>query len=484
MNYLLKRIVVGVCIALVMMLVHKVSHAAGAYWVHTGNGSSGQFSSAAAACTDYEVQNEAQYGWKFDHIVLHDGWAECWAQQGYAPVYRGNATMVGTCSTGIGADGSCGPPPVDCSSGKPTQFLFDTGPVGPTKSKVPTNDGFCGLSAYPKPAISSCYNSTSDPRTAHVMCNYVGARDGTTAPNGTAPPPVDPAPDLPKPPVPVQVQGDPGQGCPGGTQNVGTDSSGTPMCKGMGTNPASQDQQSTKNPDVTTNNADGSTTKKTSEVVTNSDGSKTTYTNECVTATTGSVNCHTYNSTGKTITGAQGSADGKAPAAAGTSGAPGGGDCKDGKSCSDLCALHPELNVCSNSQVLGGGCDGAQDTTACTGDAISCAILKQQRVEWCQNSQTTPTKTLGDALLSGSDPMASTLPTAANGQTLAVGSLDQSGFLGGGGCITDKTITLMGVSRSLPFSQVCPYLLPLRGAIMVVAGLVSLAMMRGAIMGG
>jgi hypothetical protein len=189
----------------------------------------------------------------------------------------------------------------------------------------------------------------------------------------------------------------------------------------------------------------------------------------------GSTTCTTSQSTSPNASGGAGKADGKPADGAGTAAAD--------KPKDDLCSNHPDLNVCKNAQVQGGNCAGASDDTSCTGDAIACATLRQQRMEWCANSQVTPLSTLGNQLLAGSDPMASTLPTPANGQTVAVGALDQSGFLGGGSCFADKTFVVMGQTVVFSMTPVCPYLLPLRYCIMVIAGLSSLAMLRQSVLG-
>ncbi|WP_442784008.1 hypothetical protein [Collimonas fungivorans] len=226
-------------------------------------------------------------------------------------------SSVASCADGsavsTGSDGfpSCGPPPppppVDCSSGKPTDFWFDTGPLG-NNSKVPTNDGFCGLSAFPKPAISQCYPTATGP-TGHVMCHYIGARDGTKAPSDAAPPAPAPSDDTPMPPTPVKVQGDSNGSCPGGTSLVGYDSSNIPMCVGTGTDPGKAPSKVDTTPTQTTNNPDGSTTTKDTTASTNSDGSQTTRTATCTMATNGGKSCTTTTATGKTPTGSQGKND-------------------------------------------------------------------------------------------------------------------------------------------------------------------------------
>lgn len=110
-------------------------------------------------------------------------------------------------------------------------------------------------------------------------------------------------------------------------------------------------------------------------------------------------------------------------------------------------------------------------------------MLKQQRKEYCENTKETAFTELGKQLIAGTDPLSSTLPTKANGVTVDfAANLDQSGFLGGGSCFADKSVSLMGATVSLPFSSVCPYLLPLRYALMIAAMMAAFRMVSGSVL--
>jgi hypothetical protein len=147
----------------------------------------------------------------------------------------------------------------------------------------------------------------------------------------------------------------------------------------------------------------------------------------------------------------------------------------------DLCKLHPELNVCRNSTV-----DGTCEAVTCSGDAIQCATLQAAAKMECRAKKDadeiaqSSLKTLGQGAVGGT--VDSTLPTPQNGDTVNMGSLDASGWLGGGACFTDKSFTVQGHTVSIPFSRACDYLVALRYALMVAAMIVSFKILSGAIL--
>jgi hypothetical protein len=124
----------------------------------------------------------------------------------------------------------------------------------------------------------------------------------------------------------------------------------------------------------------------------------------------------------------------------------------------------------------------------CDGDAIQCAILRQAAEENCKKAADDAAAAasgigqLGQHVLDGSDPLGDELPKPGNGQQIDVpSSLDQSGWLGGGDCFADKTVSIQGREITIPFSKACTALIVLRYAIMMVAALVSFKMLSGAI---
>jgi hypothetical protein len=434
MNNILKRILVGVCIVLVMMLVHKVSHAA-IYWVANGNG---HYSSAQAACSSLPGQ-------PLTPVMRTPTEYYCNSAGGFP---QGMADSLGS-----------------CDAGNTVNFRYDSGPKNRTAANTPAQPNNVSGCEVKLTDIGTCAANAGDTSpNPHLFCHATAQETGRAAPPNTSDANVA-GTGASANPEPVQTQGSSDGSCPSGTANIGSDSSGTPICRGNGSSSGDTKNTTTTTPTTTTNNSDGSTTTSSSTSNGNNDGSTTTTTTTCTTATDGAKSCSVTGTTGANASGGSGKSDGKPD------------DLKD------FCASHPDLTVCVNSTVGGGGCSGASANLSFTGDAITGAILRQQRDEYCANSQATNESKLGGQLMSGQDPDGSKLPTPSNGQTIAIGSLDQSGFLGGGSCFADKTYSLMGVTSSLPLSQVCPYLLPLRYGIMVVAALVSLAVMRKSILG-
>ena len=148
--------------------------------------------------------------------------------------------------------------------------------------------------------------------------------------------------------------------------------------------------------------------------------------------------------------------------------------------CKDVCDKHPELNICNNSTV-----SGSCAATACTGDAITCQILKTQQLRDCQDhDDTDPNVILGKQLLAGQDPKASTLPTLDNASTVDLSGtqLDSSGWGGGGQCFQDKQFSAMGQTITIPLSKLCDYLIVFRALIMLIAALSSFKMVSGVIL--
>lgn len=233
-------------------------------------------------------------------------------------------------------------------------------------------------------------------------------------------------------------------------------------------------------PSVTT--AGSVTGAPTSKAVTNADGSVTTTTTTVTTTTNnnGTVTITTNNSSSTSPAGGGPGVAGPSTSTSQTTGTP--TPSPDQKP-SDLCAQHPELNMCKNSSVA-----GLCAATTCTGDAIQCAQLQQERTSYCDATNLTGTDaTLGAAIASGADPMAALLPSSANAAsvdlTAAGAGFDQTGFLGGGGsCLPDFQYSVMGGSGSFSFARICDSLAGLRLAVMVLASMFAYRMVSGAVL--
>jgi len=301
------------------------------------------------------------------------------------------------------------------------------------------------------------------------FCTFTSTRDGGVTPTGQ---PAEPQPSLDrtqdKPATTGSKSAGEGKSCPAGTMALGVDSTGGMICGGAGTSPTVPPKTEVKTPPVTTNNADGSTTKVETSTRSNSDGSTTTTTTTTVTGANG----------GTTVT--QSTSTSQKPAASGGGG--GKNDSSDDKK-DDFCIKNPSLNVCKNSEVMAGSCSDGNDSTSCTGDAIQCAILREQKRQYCELQKENDSATLGNQTIAGNDPKKGDLPTKDNAAQISMQSLDQSGFLGGGSCFQDKTFTVQGITVTMPFSKVCPYLEWLRYVVMVIAALVSLKIVSKPVLG-
>jgi hypothetical protein len=353
---------------------------------------------------------------------------------------------------------SCGdPPPPTCTAGHTFEATISQGTKieGTNKStdmKYPSNVGGCAVVVV---ELLNCMSTA----TGAVYCKYKLKQTGATS-SGTDTETTTPPSDATKPTPTPAFNPALGQGCPSGTVQIGTDSAGGSICAGSGTAPAkpSPPPQTTQ-PDVTTQNPDGSSTTTKTTTRQNDDGSTTTTTRTITTNPDGSVTERETEVTGQTPTGATGKAD------------------PTKEESSDFCKKNPHLTICQNSTI-----SGTCAATSCTGDAITCEIARRVREANCKRQEEideTKSKAaykLGESLLAGTDPNGSALPSPSNATNINLGtSLDQTAFLGGtGSCLADVPFTANGMSFTIPFSNVCPYLLPLRYAMLIIAGFISL----------
>lgn len=273
---------------------------------------------------------------------------------------------------------------------------------------------------------------------------------------------------IPSPPSTPNTKGSTG-GCPDGTISGGQDPYGMTICIGQTKPPsAAPPSTTTTSAPTTVTNSDGSTTTTQNTTTTNSDGSTSTVTKVTTTAPDGSTTVRTNTSTGTTPGGVAGTQDRP-------------------QDQTDLCKLHPELNICQNSQVVG----TCGDIT-CTGDAIQCATLRAAAAIQCKQKQddddlkASPSKALGDSILGGTDPSKSTIDTLMKGDTADMSNpnLDQGGFVGGGACLPDKTFTVMGHVVTVSFATVCSNIQPLRYIVMACAFILVYLMVARSVING
>jgi hypothetical protein len=252
----------------------------------------------------------------------------------------------------------------------------------------------------------------------------------------------------------------------------GFDSDGIVICIGTGSDP--QNPQTpppiTTKPPVTVNNADGSTTTTQQTVQQNSDGSTTTTTTTTVVLADGSKTVSMGSNTTNSTAGTPGRQDTTATDQA------------------NLCKQNPTLSICRNSSVSG-------DCTAgvvCSGDAVQCATLQAaQKLQCARQSdedglKSSASKTLGDAILGGTDPSKATIDTLIKGDTadMSAPTLDQGGFVGGGSCLPDKTFSVMGHVVTVSFATVCSNIQPLRYIVMACAFILVYLMVARSVING
>lgn len=312
-------------------------------------------------------------------------------------------------------------------------------------------------------SLDGCYSEIG---TGIYSCDFTMKQTGGTCSVADASPQSPRSPSTHTPTTSEPTKAPDALNCPKGTVQAGISADGIPLCVGMGTKPqTSTSDTTTTKPPVTVTNADGSTTKTEQTDVKNPDGSTTTTTK---TTTTGSDG---------TVTVVVGSATGNTPA--GTPGKPGtnGTNGKDGKS---LCETNPELSICRNSTVSG-DCAAGVAAVACTGDAVQCAQLRYAAELACKQRQdvedlkASGSKVLGDSILGGNDPKKIELEALVKGTEVDMSQpqLDQSGFVGGGSCLANRSISVFGRQVSVSFSEVCSNIQPLRAGVLAVAFIVA-----------
>lgn len=134
-----------------------------------------------------------------------------------------------------------------------------------------------------------------------------------------------------------------------------------------------------------------------------------------------------------------------------------------------FCEQNPNSPICKASS-WGGSCGGF----TCEGDAVQCAIARDQYQRNCQLfDQTSPQSDLANQIIAGNDPGGSANPAAlANRASVSMsGTISQTPFLSGGG-LSDQTVSVYkGTSVVLPWSSLNQYL-SIMGSIVVAFALI------------
>jgi len=117
-----------------------------------------------------------------------------------------------------------------------------------------------------------------------------------------------------------------------------------------------------------------------------------------------------------------------------------------------FCEENPTLSICRDSS-FGGTCGAF----ACSGDAIQCAMAREQHQRNCRMfDDVTTESTLGEQMQAGNDPLKSQFPTDPSQRVtkdmstmiLATRSLSTQ-------CPGDLNLTISGQAVSVPFSNLC-----------------------------
>lgn len=140
----------------------------------------------------------------------------------------------------------------------------------------------------------------------------------------------------------------------------------------------------------------------------------------------------------------------------------GGGDGNGG----GFCKENPDSPICKNG-TFGGSCAAS---FTCDGDAIQCAIAKEQHLRNCKLFDDQSDESLLYDTEKAKDPNRKVTSDLPGNETVDMtGRIDMSDALGGGGCISDLSISVLGQSISLPISVICPYLAMLGNVLVAVS---------------
>ena len=133
----------------------------------------------------------------------------------------------------------------------------------------------------------------------------------------------------------------------------------------------------------------------------------------------------------------------------------------------DFCTVNPKAPQCTSSS-FGGSCG----SFTCAGDAVQCAIAREQHTRNCQmfsatNQETQQYETSKTETGNRTD----AVPVAP--MAISPGSFDQTPVFGAGACIADLQVTVWGSQLALPLSTICPQLEWLRALLLTISFLLA-----------
>lgn len=223
--------------------------------------------------------------------------------------------------------------------------------------------------------------------------------------------------------------------------------------------------------------ADG--TQTTTETTTVSDGSG--YTTVTVKRPDGSSSTTKSETTGSGLTpgGATGTNGGSGGSGGGTTGGSGG----TAPDSTTFCQDNPTSPICKNG-TFSGSCtqDISVDGASCDGDPVACATARATFNTWCTLHAQGNGTTLAEKMANGQDPVI----LAMGDPTKPIDGGDLSNAISAtrtlsGTCPNDPTFSVMHQTIAIPFSSICPHLERLGQALVAIAWLVAIGIVRGGV---
>lgn len=141
---------------------------------------------------------------------------------------------------------------------------------------------------------------------------------------------------------------------------------------------------------------------------------------------------------------------------------------KVGSQCIELRPDEEDDDEDDKPGIFSGSCGGF----SCEGDAIQCAIAKEQHIKNCKLFEDKSAESdLYNAMKGKTGNQTGDLP--GNEVISITGRIDTSDALGGGGCFGDLNVTVWNTSVSLPLSNLCQYLAMLGNILVAVSMLMA-----------
>ena len=141
---------------------------------------------------------------------------------------------------------------------------------------------------------------------------------------------------------------------------------------------------------------------------------------------------------------------------------------KVGSQCIELRPDEEDDDEDDKPGIFSGSCGGF----SCEGDAIQCAIAKEQHIKNCKLfDDKSEESDLYNAMKGKTGNQTGDLP--GNEVISITGRIDTSDALGGGGCFGDLNVTVWNTSVSLPLSNLCQYLAMLGNILVAVSMLMA-----------